>query len=111
MLTDFDFATIGYLNIPDYIIVISEFSIYYLSATLCEDLLSSDVVMSERVSRVAILIEDDRVGDLGKESLGNRDVRLWRVPGSLCWGSDDLSSKGSQCGHLKLRLLWRQKTK
>ena len=67
--------------------------------------------MSERVSWIAILIEDDRVGNLRKESLGNRDVRLWRVPGCLRWGSDDLGSKGSQCGHLKLKLLWRQKNK
>merc|ERR1719346_522877 len=72
------------------------------------DLLSSDVVMSKWVSRIAILIENDRVGDLRKESLGNRDVRLRRVPGCLCWGSDDLGSKGSQCGHLLSRHLLRQ---
>ena len=76
---------------------------HHLPAALGKNLLCCYVVVSKWVSRITILVQDDRVGDLRKQALGHRDVGLWRIPGRLCWCPYDLGSKSAQGCHLRIK--------
>lgn len=61
--------------------------------------------MGDGVVGVGILVQDDRVGNLGVQALGNSNVRLGGIPGSLSGGTNDLSAQSLQdidllLGHL-----------
>lgn len=66
------------------------------------DLLGSVVVVSDGVVGVGVLVEDNRVGDLGVQALGNSNVGLGGIPGSLGGGADNLSTKGLEDVNLLL---------
>lgn len=61
--------------------------------------------MGDGVVGVGVLVEDDRVGDLGVQALGNSNMGLGGIPGSFGGGADNLGTKGLEdinllLGHL-----------
>lgn len=64
-----------------------------LSAGLVNNFLTSVIVMSNGVTGVVVLIEDDGVFQRVSGSLGDFNVRFRGVPGSFSGGSDNLSSQ------------------
>jgi len=79
-----------------------------LTIALVNELLSSAVIVSKRVRRVDVLIENVGVGELRVELLGDTNVRLGGIPGSLGGGADNLSTKSLQDINLLLGHLLRE---
>lgn len=71
--------------------------------TLLQDLLSRGVIVSQRVARVTVLVQNVRVWDLIFKAPSHTDVRLWWVEASAGWCAHNFSSKGSQYIHLYLQ--------
>lgn len=72
---------------------------------LFQDLLSCGVVVSQRIARVTVLVQDVRVGDLVFQAPRHAHVRLWRIEASAGRCADDLSSKSSQDIHLYRKII------
>lgn len=73
---------------------------YLRTVTLLQDLLSCGVVVSKRIARVAVLVQDVRVGDLVFKAPGYAHVRFWGIEASTGGCTDNLGSKSSQDIHL-----------
>lgn len=71
--------------------------------TLLQDLLSRGVIVSQRVARVTVLVQNVRVWDLIFKAPSHTNVRLWWVEASAGWCAHNLSSKCSQYIHLYLQ--------
>lgn len=71
--------------------------------TLLQDLLSRGVIVSQRVARVTVLVQNVRVWDLIFKAPSHTNVRLWWVEASTGWCAHNLSSKCSQYIHLYLQ--------
>lgn len=69
------------------------------------NLLSGVIVVGDGVVGVSVLVQDDRVGDLSVQTLGNSNVRLGGIPGSLSGGTNNLSAQSLQNIDLLLRHL------
>mmetsp|Transcript_37917 Transcript_37917/g.118859 ORF Transcript_37917/g.118859 Transcript_37917/m.118859 type:complete len:480 (-) Transcript_37917:314-1753(-) len=78
-------------------------------AALAQDLLGRAVVVRERVARVAVLVQDVRVGQVALQPPRDADVRLGGVEGGLGGRADDLRAERLEHVHLLLAHLLRER--
>ena len=79
----------------------------YFPTALPPDLFGCALVMSQRIRRVGVLVQDVRIGNLGVETTGNRNVTLWAVECRLGGSTNDLGPQGLEHVHLLLgHLFW-----